>query len=303
MENSFYTAVSLLPRDIADVFANIGNDIAEKIFEIRIRMYRPVILRAYNREYMLTKSGEITDCEKNAFICGEEALKNCFLSVCGHSVYTYQENIAQGFITVPGGHRVGIAGNAVVKNGAVTDFKNITSLNIRIARTDIYSIAAQIEELLRKKCTKILISGSPCSGKTTILRGISKFISDLGMNTAVLDEREEIWPQNIGFGSVPLRCDVISGVNKGSAAIMALRSLSPQVIICDEIGTNADCAALLQALNSGVGVIATAHADSVSSLVLRPQINKMLKNKIFEYIVQLENTANVKEVVKVEDII
>lgn len=310
MKNSFYTAVRALPRGVSDMLLNVDGETAANVFEIRIRSNRPLILKTNHGEYMLTAVGKLTKNEATAFICKKATVRECFLSVCGHSVYTYQECIAQGFVTMPHGHRVGIAGSAVVKNGEVTDFEEITSLNIRIARTDIYSVSPQIKSLVSGESIKLLISGSPCSGKTTVLRGISKLISDSGKNVAVLDEREEIWPQNSGFeqntedfAPIPLRCDVISGAAKGTAAVMALRSLSPQVIICDEIGTNADCIALLQALNSGVGIVATAHADSIQSLVLRPQINEMLKNKIFEYIVQLENTAKVKEVVRVADIV
>ncbi|MEG2769964.1 MAG: hypothetical protein RR902_04020, partial [Oscillospiraceae bacterium] len=214
MSQYFYSVANKLPSYFSESLLKIEKMLAEQITEIRLKCERPVVLCTFNNDYVVDENGNayLADNYKSnikLLYCEADILENIFLELCSHSIYTYENDIKNGFITLSGGHRVGIAGKAVFHDGDVSAVKNITSLNIRIARCLDIIMEKTLTSLLSLHTPRILILGEPCSGKTTLLRSISKYLSEKDKKVCVIDEREEIWPQYNGkFIFVPpLRCD------------------------------------------------------------------------------------------------
>ena len=195
-----------------------------------------------------------------------------------YSPWTAQ-TAAQGYLTVAGGHRIGLCGEAVVQQGVVTGMKNISSLCIRIAR-DFPGIAASASQLPGS----LLILGPPGWGKTTLLRDLIRQLENTE-KIGVVDERGELFPEGIPRGN---RVDILSGCSKQDGIPMLLRTMGPTCIAVDEITTAEDTRALLQAANCGVRLLATAHGSSVSDLRLRKIYRPLLENAVFAAVLVLK---------------
>ena len=195
-----------------------------------------------------------------------------------YSPWTAQ-TAAQGYLTVAGGHRIGLCGEAVVQQGVVTGIKNISSLCIRIAR-DFPGIAASASKLPGS----LLILGPPGWGKTTLLRDLIRQLENTE-KIGVVDERGELFPEGIPRGN---RVDILSGCSKQDGIPMLLRTMGPNCIAVDEITTAEDTGALLQAANCGVRLLATAHGSSVSDLRLRKIYRPLLENAVFAAVLVLK---------------
>lgn len=224
------------------------------VAEIRIRVGRPAVC--------VNVFGEMKPCS-DPF--STEEIADFFAEICRYSVHSFQDDIARGFITLDGGHRVGICGTAVKENGKIAFIKDISGLNIRIA----HQVPGCSDEIF--KCffsnglCSLLIAGKPLSGKTTILRDLARRLGECRRVT-VIDSRNEISASVRGLPSldVGLNTDVLCGCGKSEGIMLALRSLSPEVIICDEIAH--DESAVEQALFCGVKIVAAAHAGSMAEL-------------------------------------
>lgn len=268
---------------------------------------REVRLRA-DAKICLRVNGELKNLEHLPKITGQ-ALREAFESICGYSVYAYQNDIANGFVTVRGGHRAGICGTAVVTNGQVTMLRDISAINLRIAREFSGCSKMLFSDIDYKNPQGILIAGAPMSGKTTLLRDIAAALSrgTTGRRYAVslIDERGELAAVNGGstmYESVR-GCDILSGYPKGAAISLALRSMSPEIIICDEIGDMEEAQAITESLNTGAAVIASVHAGSESELLKRPVIKSLLYTGAFEHIVLLKREPlAIEKTVKVEEL-
>ena len=229
--------------------------------EVHLRSGRPVALTGPKGQYLLPGGLSLTHAQ----------LQECFLSLCGHSVHSYEEQLAQGFFTLPGGHRVGVAGLVHTQNGLARGFSTVTSLNIRVARTLASQLPAELRDHLLGPFRGLVLAGPPGSGKTTLLRGVSALLSRAGKKVAVVDERQEIWPCTAeGFAaSAPLHCDVLSGCQKRQGILFALRSLGPQVILCDELGDKEDFAAIDAGAKAGVSFVCTVHGGDCRAVERR----------------------------------
>ncbi len=202
-----------------------------------------------------------------------------------YSPWTAQ-TIASGYLTAAGGHRIGICGEAVVKEGVVTGIRNITSLCIRIAR-DFPGIAEQAA----RKTGSVLLIGPPGSGKTTLLRDLIRQIARREP-VSVVDERGEIFPEQ---WEKPPGVDVLTGSPKNMGISMVLRNMSPRTIAVDEITDAGDCKALIMAGWCGVRLIATAHAASVKDLMQRPVYQPMISNHLFNDVLVLSRDKTWRE--------
>lgn len=265
------------------------------IQEIRLRSGKPLALTDGKTTMFLSSDGRVLySAGENALKVTQRNIYDTFKSLCSYSVYSRQNEIRSGYITVRGGHRVGLCGTAVVKDGEVTAINDISSLNIRIAR-QIFGAADELFAKTMPLSGGILIAGLPSSGKTTLLRDIAYRLS-LGvgcriMRTVVIDERGEISGTYGGIAENDLGlCDVLNGYPKGEGIMQAIRSMSPQVIICDEVGTNEDAAAISAGANAGADIIATIHAGSYEELMHRRQAKKLLDTGSFKKIVMLESS-------------
>lgn len=190
---------------------------------------------------------------------------------------------AQGYITAPGGHRIGLCGQAVAQNGDMTGLRQVTSLCIRVAR-DFPGIAGKLQGI----SGSVLIIGSPGRGKTTLLRDLIRRRSDNGVGSiAVVDERGELFPSGTDF--VPgSRTDILTGCSKGQGIEMLLRSMGPATIAVDEITSEKDCEALIKAGWCGVSLLATAHASCKEDLYARPVYKSLVKSHLFDTLVTLQ---------------
>ncbi len=285
MAKAFLEAVQQLPDFLRLNLSRIPPDAAKRTTEIRLRSDRPVLLTAGGTNQFVLQGGNLAlQQNASALTLSHEQLKKCFLALCQHSVHSYEREIAQGFFTISGGHRVGVCGTAVVdEEGRIRQIKEPTSLCIRIARVEAQTKDPQLEELMRHAEEGILIAGAPGSGKTTMLRSCSRILSQQGKRIAVVDERRELWPvSEWGFSSAPPQnCDLLSGYPKAEGILHALRSLSPQLILCDEVGGEKDAQAVAAGANAGVGMVVTVHARDSSELERRPQTRILLKTGAF----------------------
>lgn len=242
----------------------------DDIQEIRLRIDRPAAVCTEGKILYITENGQLTYNPKSAVIVGEQDMRRTFEAVCQYSVHSFQREISQGFITVKGGHRVGFCGTPVTHNGTVENIKNINSLNFRIAR-EVKGCAEKIfGSCFSVGLCSLLIAGIPSSGKTTVLRDLTRLLGD-SFKVSVIDERGEIaalWngiPQN----DIGINTDVFDGYGKTEGISAAVRVMSPQIIVCDEIGSAADLSALREAASCGVYAAATVHAADMSDLLRR----------------------------------
>lgn len=285
MEDRFKNLLMKLGKEISDVIAGSCIDF-KKIIEIRITVNNPVFIVTYDKVIRTKKIISITE------------IKNIFSSLCEFSVHAYTNEICQGFITIEGGIRVGICGTAVYKDEKIYGIKDISSLNIRIPH-EILNSAEKIINLVEQG--GVLIIGPPCSGKTTILRDISRRYSS-EHHTVIVDERNEIAGTchgepcfDIGISSV------LNGFIKKDGIELAVRAMSPELIICDEFGDENDINSSLFAIKSGTRIAASAHAFDKNDYLNKPFSKKIIKNNIFRYFVFLGKNFKINEIVSNED--
>lgn len=256
----------------------------EDLQEIRIRAGRPVLALCGNREYRsetVVKGGQL-----------QEIL--AYLS--GYSLYAYEDEVRQGYLSLPGGHRVGIAGRAVLERGKIRTVTDVSSLNIRFAH-EVKGCADRLLPWLRKGdgLWHTLIASAPGHGKTTLLRDCIRQISDgasgyPGLTVGVVDERSEIAGSFRGVpgNDVGLRTDVLDGCPKAEGMMMLIRSMAPKVVAVDEIGGREDMEALMLAVNCGCMVVATVHGSSMEELKQKPVLGEMVEMGMFERYVFLK---------------
>lgn len=244
-------------------------------------------LRLHCQPELVTQTG--------SFWLGRQLTKDdltfCINAASGYSPWA-AGTVAQGYITAPGGHRIGICGKAVVNSGEMTSISVPTSLCLRVAR-DFPGIGAQMADMH----TSMLIIGKPGSGKTTLLRDIIRCKSEKGSGSvAVVDERGELFPavQNQMCFFPGKRTDILIGCRKRQGIETVLRNMNPEVIAVDEITAQEDCQALIHAGWCGVKLLATAHAGSKNDLFTRPIYKPLITSRIFETLLILQHNKTWK---------
>lgn len=280
-----------LPPELVKIILNHNS---EKIEEVRIRAGRPVVLNMGNIEVVLK------------YIVSNIQVMGILQNVCNNSVYAYQNQIVNGFITIPGGNRVGITGNVVIRDGQVSNISYIYSLNFRISH-QIFNASSEIIRYVLDTSHNLihntLIVSPPGCGKTTIIRDIAKKISDgipeinfKGINVCIIDERGEIagLEKGIAYNDVGLRTDILDNVPKRFGIRMAIRSMSPRVIIADEIGNKEDAEIINYAVCSGVSCIFTAHGAEMDDLLKNSELSKIIGMKLFKRIIFLDKNSKGK---------
>ncbi len=273
------------PDKIRVVLENeINNNLV--IEEIRIRNSKPIILKLNNFEKIIN------------YIVQTEDVLNTLQSICENSIYSYQNQICEGFITIKGGHRIGITGSAVIENNQVKNLNYISNLNFRIARQIIGCSNNIIKEIINQEGNTIyntLIVSPPGAGKTTLLRDIIRNLSNgteeiTGKNIGVVDERGEIAAMYKGIpqNDLGIRTDIIENIKKSIGMKMLIRSMAPEIIVADEIGSKEDVQEINYAVCSGIKGIFTAHGNSLEDLKLNPAIAELIDKNIFERLLFLD---------------
>ena len=266
-----------------NVFCVLPDDLIKKIHidninEITLRAGKKVTVKSDNIYYKID------------YIVNSVELNECFKRFCDFSVYAYLNEIKYGFITIKGGHRIGICGTVVIKDGDVYNIKDISSVNIRIAKEFI-----GCSDKLDFDIKNLLVVSPPCCGKTTIIRDLCRKLGNKS-KVSVIDERGEIAAMcnGMSFFDIGAMTDVLSLVPKQKGIEYVLRSMSPDYIVMDEIA-DSDRDALKKVVTSGVRVIATAHGDDINKTLTRLEIDKTF----FDNIVLLGNKNGVGTVEEV----
>ena len=251
---------------------SVDKQARQTLQELRLRLHSP--------PQMITSKGVV--CLDKP-VCAED-LRFCVNVASRYSPWS-SGTVTNGYITAPGGHRIGICGNAILKDGTMTSIQCVTSLCIRVAR-DIPGIGEKAANMVGS----ILIIGKPGSGKTTLLRDLIRRLSDRGTGAvAVVDERQEIFPcTSEGFCFSVGKCtDVLSGCRKPDGIDIVLRNMTPDLIALDEITAAEDCRALVHAGWCGVRLVATAHASSKHDLFYRPVYRPLVEAELFDHLIIL----------------
>lgn len=272
----------------------IPDKIKNNIQEICIRINSSIIIFTQNKSYFVGKNGEITPEDPKNLLISQNDILETMKILCNFSIYSYQNQIKEGFITLKGGHRVGISGTAVINNNEIINISDISSINFRISR-EVLGCSDRIFDKFGLDIGGTLIIGPPSSGKTTILRDMARrlstsFEADKLIKVSIIDERREI---AASYQGVPQRdigfSDVLSGFPKAEGIIRAIRTLSPKIIICDEIGGVEDAEAIKKSLNSGVGIIASIHAKSTDEMANSFRIKNILSSGAIKRAVLLDS--------------
>ena len=279
---------------IRTALMKIPDKIKNNIQEICIRINSSIIIFTQNKSYFVGKNGEITPEDPKSLLISQNDIIETMKILCNFSIYSYQNQIKEGFITLKGGHRVGISGTAVINNNEIINISDISSINFRISR-EVLGCSDRIFDKFGLNIGGTLIIGPPSSGKTTILRDIARklstsFEADKLIKVSIIDERREI---AASYQGIPQRdigfSDVLSGFPKAEGIIRAIRTLSPKIIICDEIGGVEDAEAIKKSLNSGVGIIASIHAKSTDEMANSFRIKNILSSGAIKRAVLLDS--------------
>ncbi len=262
-----------------------------RLWEIRLRVNSPFILRYEDSEIYVDSCGSGTCNMKDAYIVTARDVNDTLECICNHSLYAYEDEIRQGFITVCGGHRVGVAGKIILdgynrSNASDTYHFLISGWHMRSRDAAVMLLPYIYSD---GKLMNTLIVSAPCHGKTTLLRDIIRVVSDGGMTVGVVDERSEIAacykgvPQN----DVGMRTDVLDCCPKASGMMMLVRTMAPDLIAVDEIGGQQDVDAIFGVINCGCRLLATAHGYSMDDVRDRAGIRRLVENRVFERYVVL----------------
>lgn len=270
----------------------------EHLQEIKLRIEKPLLLIYRGEELMLGNQ------RGKPYMVTKEDVREMLEYISNYSLYAYEQEMKQGFITIEGGHRVGITGQAIIENGKVKNLRYISSINLRMSH-EVLGCADSIFPYItpNRRLNHTLIISPPRCGKTTLLRDMIRQISNGndwtdGMSVGVVDERSEIGGCYMGVpqNQLGMRTDILDCCPKAEGMIMLIRSMGPEVIAVDEIGTAEDVHAIEYAMHCGCKLLATVHADSMDELRKKPLFDQMVEEKYFERYILLGNQKHVGQI-------
>lgn len=294
--------LQILPSRLSHAFSRVSAQHIDDIREIYLRTDGKLYCNCGGRLLFISSDGRL-NTESGISVFAED-ISDCVYKACEYSVYSHEQDLARGFLTIRGGHRIGLCGTAVCTEGTVSTVKDITALNIRIA-TERHGCADRIFPFCSADAENVLILSRPAAGKTTILRELARLFSCSGQKVCIIDERGELAAMRDGTSPFDLGyfSNVFDRYPKAEGITIATRTMSPDIIIADEIGTENEAQALLNCVHCGVKVIASAHADSPEDAVHRAYINQLLNAKIFTRLIFLAAAppGTVKHMIKIKD--
>ncbi len=290
----------MLPESIRAIMGRVPVAQLNVAEELRIRENRPMELSGAGQFGFIHPNGQVVDNPTLAYKPTREECMRLIELLTNHSLYALEEELRRGFITVRGGHRVGLAGRTVLEQGRVKQIRDVGGVNIRLAR-EVIGCAEPLWKRLADPLTGLLphmlLLSSPQTGKTTVIRDLARLISSGSPRTrtpakkvGIIDERSEIAAcyRGVPLFDVGPRTDVLDGCPKAEGLMMMIRSLSPEVVVVDEIGGPEDAQALEEAVRAGVRIVATAHAGSIEEALARPALQRIFRTGVFEQLVWLE---------------
>ncbi|HHW66734.1 MAG: spoIIIAA [Defluviitaleaceae bacterium] len=288
--------LSALGIRLKNLFCKISEQEFQRIQEIRLRANQPVMIVKDSGFWFITLGGHLSKDIEQAFRTDPRDLADTLQMMSDYSIYAFEEEIRNGYITLQGGHRVGIVGKVIMENGYIKTMRYIGGMNIRISHQVIGCASKLLPYLLNEKTVfHTLIISPPRCGKTTLLRDVIRQISNgippkfNGVTVGVVDERSEIAGcyQGIPQNDIGMRTDVLDCCPKAEGMRMLLRSMSPDVIAVDEIGKSEEIYAIEDAMNAGVKLICTVHGSSLLDIQRKPVLKELIDKKIFERMVIL----------------
>lgn len=293
--------IGIMPRSLVRYINGINLDEAE---EIRLIQGVPMYIHYPDGDYYLTQKGVLAKAYQNGIVIRRNHIDEMLERITKSSLYSVKDEIRNGYITIEGGHRVGITGTAVTEGDKVEFIKNISAMNIRIANEIIGASDTVIDEITGDIIKNTLIISPPGCGKTTLLRDITRAVSDRGYFAAIADERCEITAMNNGESpfNIGRHTAVLDRCRKSYAMMTLLRSMSPDVIITDELGSCEDCMAVYEILNCGTSVIASAHGRDIKQLAKRSALKEIIS--LFDVIIILSKkngAGTVERIIKNDD--
>lgn len=262
-----------------------------KLQEIRLRVGKPLILVYKNRELMLP----VKRSEK--YRVTKEDMRETLDYICHYSLYAYETEMRQGFITVEGGHRVGIAGKVILEDDQIKNMQYISSMNIRVSHEVVGCADSILPYITRNRevCHTLIISPPRC-GKTTLIRDLIRQISDgngyvKGCTVGVVDERSELGGCYLGIAQndMGMRTDILDGCPKAEGMILLIRSMAPRVLAVDEIGGEDETRALEYAMQCGCKLIASVHGKDLDEIAEKPGLQGLVMHRRFERYVVLDD--------------
>ncbi|KUG05027.1 stage iii sporulation protein aa [hydrocarbon metagenome] len=298
----------ILPPELRKMFLRVDWKKTGYIEEIRMRCNQPLIIRNSNQEYGLDpKAGITAEINRSYQVSGEDIMRT-IAAISDNSLYAFEEDIRKGFITISGGHRVGLAGQVVMQDTHIKAIKEFSSICIRIAR-EIRDSASGIMNSIYAPANKVrnsLLVSPPRCGKTTLLRDIARSLSSgsrqhKGRNVVIVDERSELAGCYLGIPQLDVgpRTDVLDSCTKAAGMIIAVRAMSPEVVITDELGRKEDVVAVQECLNAGVSIISSIHAGSIEELQNRPIMKDLINSRAFKNIILLSRNRGPGTVEKI----
>lgn len=302
------TICSYVSEDLRPALEGLSSDIWRHLQELRLRIGQPLMLMLAGKPFFFCGKELVMDWRQSDFLVTEKMLHDTVLLISHHSFYALEQEFQHGFITIPGGHRVGLAGKGVLRDGCLQTMKDISSLNMRLARS-LPGVSHHVMPYLfqQGQVQSALFIGPPGCGKTTMLRDVAKNFSegygDRCLQVGVIDERSEIGCSFLGIPQLNLGpcTDILSGVPKEIGMELFLRVMGHDVVVTDEISNPADCAAIHDLCGCGVAVIASAHGSSLQGVLARKAFGSFLQTMPFNRYIVLSKRLGVGTVEAVYD--
>ena len=280
-----------------------------KLQEIRLRVGCPLLIKWDGKEYFVKPSGEVALTGEGCFLVEKRELVETMEYIAGFSLYAFEDEIRQGFLTIQGGHRIGIAGKIIMAGDRIRNVKHISFINIRLSH-QIKGCADKILPYVIKEdgvCHTLIISPPGC-GKTTLLRDLIRQLSNgnhliKGQTVGVVDERSELGGAYLGVpqNDLGIRTDLLDCCPKADGMMMLVRSMSPEVIAVDEIGDYRDIGAIESVVNCGCKLLTTIHGSSVEDIRKKPLMQKLMQERVFERYIILQDIYHVGQVKEIFD--
>lgn len=291
--------------NLQQIIALLEENFLKEIEEIRIRINKPLLLSCKKKEYFIKRDGKIAQKIEEAYLPSSEDIRYTLEKASRYSMYAFSEEIKNGFLTIEGGHRIGIVGKVVTENGVIKSIQNISALNIRISH-EIKDCANFVLQYAVKNGIfyHTLLVSPPACGKTTLLRDMVRQLSNgkkglfLGQTVGVVDERGEIAGcyQGIAQNDIGVRTDVLDCCPKAEGMLMLVRSMSPRIVAVDEIGKKEDFVAIESIVNAGIQLLCTVHGNDLEEVKKRKILGEMITSGIFHTIIVLSDRQKIGEI-------
>lgn len=272
--------------------------------EIRMRVGCPLIVMWAGKEYFVMPSGEVTEDGARAFVVSRRDLAETVEYIASYSLYAFEDELRYGFLTIQGGHRIGIAGKIVMEQNKIKSVKHISFLNIRLSHQKKGCADKVLPYLIRDgEFGHTLLISPPRCGKTTLLRDLIRQLSNggpyfAGCTVGVVDERSEIGGAYMGVpqNDLGIRTDLLDCCPKAEGMMMLVRAMSPGIIAVDEIGDYRDIRAIESVIHCGCKLLATVHGASIDDVKKKPLMQRLVREHVFERYVILHRMGQVKEI-------